>query len=120
MIRRLLKKASILLALPGSIVGALGNRRIVRLRFRFQSPIIAQVFPLPISFIYLKHGRTTLCLHHYKGCGWRGFHHHATLTIAAYGFLIRERADFPPSNPKIRQKPTISGHPRSSPTANPT
>jgi hypothetical protein len=26
-----------------------------------------------------------------KGAGWRGFHHHATLCIAAYGFLIAER-----------------------------
>ena len=27
--------------------------------------------------------------------GWRGFHHHATLCIAAYGFLISERRDSP-------------------------
>jgi len=25
-------------------------------------------------------------LGHYEGRGWRGFHHHATLCIAAYGF----------------------------------
>ena len=31
-------------------------------------------------------------LGHYEGRGWRGFHHHATLCIAAYGFLIAERA----------------------------
>lgn len=36
-------------------------------------------------------------LGHYEGRGWRGFHHHATLCIAAYGFLIRERGAFPPS-----------------------
>jgi SRSO17 transposase len=36
-------------------------------------------------------------LGHYEGRGWRGFHHHATLCIAAYGFLIRERAAIPPS-----------------------
>ena len=30
-------------------------------------------------------------LGHYEGRGWRGFHHHATLCIAAYGFLISER-----------------------------
>ena len=35
----------------------------------------------------------------YEGRGWRGFHHHATLCIAAYGFLIRERAAFSPSAP---------------------
>jgi SRSO17 transposase len=38
-----------------------------------------------------------LGLGHYEGRGWRGFHHHATLCIAAYGFLIIERAAFPPS-----------------------
>lgn len=30
-------------------------------------------------------------LDHYEGRGWRGFHHHAALTIAAYGFLVSER-----------------------------
>ena len=38
-----------------------------------------------------------LGLGHYEGRGWRGFHHHATLCIAAYGFLIAERARLPPS-----------------------
>ena len=38
-----------------------------------------------------------LGLGHYEGRGWRGFHHHATLCIAAYGFLIAERATIPPS-----------------------
>jgi SRSO17 transposase len=36
-------------------------------------------------------------LGHFEGRGWRGFHHHATLCIAAYGFLISEREAFPPS-----------------------
>ena len=36
-------------------------------------------------------------LGHYEGRGWRGFHHHATLCIAAYGFLVAERATIPPS-----------------------
>jgi SRSO17 transposase len=35
----------------------------------------------------------------YEGRGWRGFHHHATLCIAAYGFLIAERGALPPSAP---------------------
>ena len=39
-------------------------------------------------------------LGHYEGRGWRGFHHHATLCIAAYGFLVAERAAFPPSGPR--------------------
>jgi SRSO17 transposase len=34
---------------------------------------------------------------HYEGRGWRGFHHHATLCIAAYAFLISERETIPPS-----------------------
>jgi SRSO17 transposase len=38
-----------------------------------------------------------LGLGHYEGRGWRGLHHHITLCIAAYGFLIAERAIFPPS-----------------------
>ena len=38
-----------------------------------------------------------LGLGHYEGRGWRGFHHHATLCIAAYGYLISERMTIPPS-----------------------
>ena len=30
---------------------------------------------------------------------WRGFHHHVTLCIAAYGFLVSEREKIPPSRP---------------------
>src|ERR1700687_5138535 len=32
-----------------------------------------------------------LGLGHYEGRGWRGFHHHATLCIVTYGFLVTER-----------------------------
>ncbi len=35
-----------------------------------------------------------LGLGHYEGRGWRGFHHHGTLCIAAYGFLVAERSRF--------------------------
>jgi len=38
-------------------------------------------------------------LGHYEGRGWPGFHHHGTLSIAAYGFLISERERIPPSAP---------------------
>jgi SRSO17 transposase len=41
-----------------------------------------------------------LGLGHYEGRGWRGFHHHATLCIAAYGFLLSERGAIPPSGPR--------------------
>jgi SRSO17 transposase len=39
-------------------------------------------------------------LGHFEGRGWRGFHHHATLCIAAYGFLLCERETIPPSGPR--------------------
>lgn len=38
-----------------------------------------------------------LGLGHYEGRGWRGFPPHATLCIAAYGFLVAERSLFSPS-----------------------
>ena len=38
-----------------------------------------------------------LGLGHFEGRGWRGFHHHATLCLAAYGFLVAERNRFSPS-----------------------
>jgi SRSO17 transposase len=41
-----------------------------------------------------------LGLGHFEGRGWRGFHHHATLCIAAYAFLISERETIPPSGPR--------------------
>jgi SRSO17 transposase len=61
-----------------------------------------------------------LGLGHYEGRGWRGFHHHATLCIAAYGFLISEREAIPPSGPKpaivFKQPPLPEGYrPRGSP-----
>jgi SRSO17 transposase len=46
-------------------------------------------------------------LGHYEGRGWRGFHHHISLSIAAYGFLISQMGAIPPSehhNPLSRQK----------------
>jgi len=49
-------------------------------------------------------------LGHYEGRGWRGFHHHATLCIAAYGFLISETETIPPSGlgaAKRFQKPAV-------------
>ncbi len=60
-------------------------------------------------------------LDHYEGRGWRGFHHHATLSIAAYGFLVSERlrsgTDRIKKNRVIRQVPPLPAHyiPRGSP-----
>jgi SRSO17 transposase len=64
-----------------------------------------------------------LGLGHYEGRGWRGFHHHATLCIAAYGFLISERGSIPPSGQcgaLLIEEPPLSDsyRPRGSP--NPT
>jgi SRSO17 transposase len=61
-----------------------------------------------------------LGLGHYEGRGWRGFHHHATLCIAAYGFLISEREAIPPSGPRhtlLIEEPRVSDgyRPRGSP-----
>jgi SRSO17 transposase len=64
--------------------------------------------------------KSELGLSHFEGRGWRGFHHHATLCIAAYGFLIRERAAFPPSVPRQRETPPLSDRPKSRGAADPT
>ncbi len=49
-----------------------------------------------------------LGLGHYEGRGWRGFHHHATLCIAAYAFLVAERAALSPSGPNTAARRTTS------------
>ena len=46
-------------------------------------------------------------LGHFEGRGWRGFHHHATLCIAAYGFLISERETIPPYGPRPTRRFTL-------------
>lgn len=49
-------------------------------------------------------------LGHYEGRGWPGFHHHGTLCIATYGFLISEREMIPPSAPRssrLLTKPAV-------------
>jgi SRSO17 transposase len=61
-------------------------------------------------------------LGHFEGRSWRGFHHHATMCIAAYGFLVAERAAFSPSGPRSRyvlEKPALpQGYrPRGSPAS---
>lgn len=58
----------------------------------------------------------------YEGRGWRGFHHHASLSIAAYGFLVGERLDAgkrvgAKKNAALRQVPELPADyvPRGSP-----
>jgi len=50
-----------------------------------------------------------LGLNQYEGRNWRGFHHHASLCIAAYGFLVIERLSYPKrkKNNNRRKKPTL-------------
>ena len=52
-----------------------------------------------------------LGLDHYEGRGWRGFHHHMALCVAAYGFLVSERSLIPPSESRT----TMLETPRLSP-----
>lgn len=63
-----------------------------------------------------------LGLGHFEGRNWRGFHHHATLCIAAYGFLVAERSRFSPSARAGKlvfasRKPAPNFRPRGSPRA---
>lgn len=60
-------------------------------------------------------------LDQFEGRGWRGFHHHATLCIAAYGFLAAERARLSPPRPlaflqapRLPPRFHLRGSPRSS------
>ena len=46
-----------------------------------------------------------LGLGHFEGRSWRGFHHHATMCIAAYGFLISETETIPPLSATCRRAP---------------
>jgi len=50
-------------------------------------------------------------LDHFEGRSWRGFHHHASLCIAAYGFLISERETIPPSGPGSARQGQKAGLP---------
>ena len=63
-----------------------------------------------------------LGLGHYEGRGWRGFHHHASLSIAAYGVLLAQRLRHPDEiggkkTPHNAKEPALPTHykPRGSP-----
>jgi SRSO17 transposase len=60
-----------------------------------------------------------LGLDQFEGRGWRGFHHHATLCVAAYGFLVSERGLFPPDARFLGQAPALPAgwRPRGHPAA---
>jgi SRSO17 transposase len=48
-----------------------------------------------------------LGLGHYEGRNWRGFHHHASLCIAAYGFLVLEHLTAHKKNAAGFQTPAL-------------
>ena len=50
--------------------------------------------------------KQSIGLGHFEGRGWRGHHHHASLCIAAYGFMVAERCSFPRGQ---RYVPTEAG-----------
>jgi SRSO17 transposase len=58
-----------------------------------------------------------LGLNHFEGRSWRVFHHHATLCIAAYGFLVAERCAFSPAGHLYRTSFSTPRHfrPRGAP-----
>ncbi|MGY2803882.1 SRSO17 transposase [Bradyrhizobium sp. USDA 4506] len=63
-------------------------------------------------------------LGHFEVRGWRRFHHHATMCIAAYGFLISERETIPPSGARRARRIPFTHvpadyRPRGSATADP-
>lgn len=72
------------------------------------------------DFLELKN---ELGLNQYEGRKWRGFHHHASMCIAAYGFLLAERGRFSPSGrpafaiPPVSPKRRSRGSPKHSPKA---
>ena len=55
-------------------------------------------------------------LGHYEGRNWRGYHHHASLCIAAYGFLMLERLSGRKKNAARLKMPALpeAFHPRGS------
>ena len=64
-----------------------------------------------------------LGLGHYEGRGWPGFHHHAALAVAAYGFLVSKRLAIPPSaahKRRLLEEPALPKGFRSRGAADPT
>jgi SRSO17 transposase len=50
-----------------------------------------------------------LGLDHFEGRSWRGFHHHAAMTLLAYGFLLLERHHAEQTRPRRGKKGVPSG-----------
>lgn len=58
-----------------------------------------------------------LGLNHFEGRSWRGFHHHASLVMLAYGFLALEqlRAKETPASPEKKKGLGAADNPAGSP-----
>jgi SRSO17 transposase len=88
-----------------------------KMSFRSLVDIVKMRWRIERDYLDLKQ---EIGLGHYEGRGWQGFHHHGTLSIAAYGFLISERETIPPSEPRSAarfEKPAVPGgyRPRGAP-----
>jgi hypothetical protein len=70
------------------------NRKPVKLSSKRLVGISKQRWVIERDYEELKQ---ELALGHYEGRNWLGFHHHGTLCIPAYGFLMAERSRFSPS-----------------------
>ena len=53
--------------------------------------------------------KSELGLSQYEGRNWRGFHHHATLCIAAYAFLMLQRLRDKKNSAAFKQPPVPEG-----------
>jgi SRSO17 transposase len=88
-----------------------------KMSFRSLVDIVKMRWRIERDYLDLKQ---EIGLGHYEGRGWQGFHHHGTLSIAAYGFLVSERETIPPSEPRSAarfEKPAVPGgyRPRGAP-----
>lgn len=54
--------------------------------------------------------KSELGLSHYEGRNWRGFHHHATFCIAAYGFLMLERLQGKKNSARLPESAVPEGY----------
>lgn len=54
----------------------------------------------------IKEGKEELGLDHYEVRGWRGWHHHTTMTLLAHGFLTRLRSRLGGEYPGVDRAPS--------------
>src|SRR5579862_769633 len=79
-----------------------------KISFRSLVDIVKMRWRIERDYLDLKQ---EIGLGHYEGRSWPGFHHHATLCIAIYGFLISERETIPPSGPGFSRRLEVPAFP---------